>query len=62
MDAVLLQQQIQVGVGETTGTPMLLGDDVARLRLELGEMKSLYGSMTASPVRSFAYINLVVFA
>ena len=35
MNAVLLELQIQIGVGETTGTPMLLGNDFARLRLEL---------------------------
>src|SRR5262245_13084272 len=36
MDAVLLELQIQIRVGEATGTPMLCGDDLARLRLELG--------------------------
>jgi len=35
MDAVLLELQIQICVGETTGTPMLLSNDFARLRLEL---------------------------
>jgi len=35
MDAVFLELQIQIRVGETTGTPMLLGNDFARLRLEL---------------------------
>jgi hypothetical protein len=35
MDAVFLQLQIQIRVGETTGTPMLQGNDFARLRLEL---------------------------
>src|SRR5262249_35098860 len=34
MDAVLLKLQIQVGVGKTTGTPMLLGHDITRLRFE----------------------------
>src|SRR5215510_7471058 len=34
MDAVFLELQIQVGIGEATGTPMLLGHDVARLRRE----------------------------
>src|SRR5262245_12228253 len=34
MDAVLLELQIQIGVGKTTGTPMLEGHDVARLRCE----------------------------
>src|SRR5262249_15310257 len=28
MDAVLLELQVQVGVGEATGTPMLLGDNL----------------------------------
>jgi len=32
MDPVLLQQQIQVGVGETAGAPMFLSDDLARCR------------------------------
>jgi hypothetical protein len=36
MDAVLLELQIQICVGETTGTPMLGGDNLAWLRLELG--------------------------
>jgi hypothetical protein len=36
MDAVLLELQIQIGVGEAAGTPMLHGDDFAWLRLELG--------------------------
>ena len=35
MDAVFLELQIQIGVGKATGTPMLQGHDVARLRLEL---------------------------
>src|SRR5206468_8215578 len=35
MDAVFLELQIQIRVGETTGTPMLEGHDFARLRLEL---------------------------
>src|SRR5262249_34981393 len=34
--AVLLELQIQVGIGKAAGTPMLCRDDVARLRLELG--------------------------
>src|SRR5262245_2040081 len=36
MDAVLLELQIQIRVGEATGTPMLGGDDLAWVRLELG--------------------------
>jgi hypothetical protein len=35
MDAVFLELQIEICIGETTGTPMLLGHDFARLRLEL---------------------------
>src|SRR5262249_36958204 len=35
MDAVLLELQIQVRVGETTGTPMLLRKDFAWLSCEL---------------------------
>src|ERR1700754_495183 len=35
MDTVFLELQIQIRVGETTGTPMLLDHDFARLRLEL---------------------------
>ena len=34
MYAVFLELQIQIRVRETTGTPMLLGNDFARLRLE----------------------------
>ena len=35
VDAVLLELQIQIRVGETAGTPMLEGHDIARSRLEL---------------------------
>ena len=34
MDAVSLELHIQIGVGKATGTPMLLGHDIARLRGE----------------------------
>src|SRR5258706_15894048 len=36
MDAVILELQVQICVGEATGTPMVCGDNLARLRLELG--------------------------
>src|SRR5215475_8767842 len=36
MDPVLLELQIQIRVGEATGTPMLRGDDLAWLRFEPG--------------------------
>src|SRR5689334_8845455 len=36
MDAVLLELQIQIGVGEAAGTPMFRGHDLTRLRRELG--------------------------
>src|SRR5262245_24174549 len=36
LDAVLLELQIQVRVGETAGTPVLRGDNLARPGLELG--------------------------
>src|SRR5262245_21949497 len=35
MDAMVLELQVQIRVGEATGTPMLRGDDLSRLRLEL---------------------------
>jgi hypothetical protein len=35
MDAVFLELQIQICVGEAAGTPMLTGDDLAWLVLEL---------------------------
>ena len=35
MDAVFLELQIQIRVRKATGTPVLLGHDVARLRFEL---------------------------
>ena len=35
MDAVFLELQIQIRVGKSTGTPMLEGSDVARLRFQL---------------------------
>jgi hypothetical protein len=35
MNAVPLELQIQIGVRETAGTPMLGGNDIDRLRLEL---------------------------
>src|SRR6516164_5195403 len=36
MDAVFLELQIQISVSETTGTPVLRGDNLAWLRVELG--------------------------
>src|SRR5215468_449949 len=36
MDTVLLELQIEVGVGEAAGTPMFLGDDLAGRRYEFG--------------------------
>src|SRR5689334_8035676 len=36
MDPMLLELQIQIGVGKAAGAPMLRRDDVARLRLEPG--------------------------
>jgi hypothetical protein len=36
MNAVLLQQQIEISVGEAAGAPMLLGNHLARPGLELG--------------------------
>ena len=36
MDAVFLELQIEIRVGETARTPMLLGNDITRLRRELG--------------------------
>src|SRR5216684_1962612 len=35
-DAVLLELQIQICMGEATGTPMLRGNNLAWLRLEIG--------------------------
>ena len=55
MNAVFLELQIQIRVRETTGTPMLVGDDFARLRLELAAdlatPRAVYGAfayMTSS--------------
>jgi hypothetical protein len=39
MDAVVLELQIQISVGEATGTPVLRGDNLAWLRVELGTVK-----------------------
>src|SRR5262249_11281993 len=36
MDAVLLELQVQVGVGEATGTPVFLCDNLTRRRHEFG--------------------------
>ena len=36
MDAVFFELQIQIGVGEAAGAPMLLDDNFAWLRRELG--------------------------
>src|SRR6516164_7638301 len=36
MDAVLLELQVQVGVGEAAGTPMFLCDNLTRRRHEFG--------------------------
>src|SRR5215469_13145747 len=35
-DAVLLEQEVQVGVGEAALPPVFLGDDITGLRLEVG--------------------------
>jgi hypothetical protein len=35
-DAVLLELEVQVGVGEPARAPVLPNDDLARLRLEVG--------------------------
>src|SRR5262249_32770187 len=36
MDAVLLELQVQVGIGEATGTPVFLCDDLTWRRSEFG--------------------------
>ena len=51
MDAMFLELQIQIRVGETTGTPMLLGDDFARLR---GRIRGGFRRPTCRIRRSFA--------
>jgi hypothetical protein len=57
MDAVLLELQIQIGVGKATGTPMLEGHDVARLWCEFGPYSPPHRAIWA--VRALATSVLV---
>jgi hypothetical protein len=45
MNAMPFEEKIQIGVGETTGTPMLLSNDVARLGFELSAQLPTPGSV-----------------
>src|SRR5690348_16250833 len=57
LDAVLLELQIQIGAGETTGAPMLLGDDLARLRCEFAANLSAPGAVFESLVRPSCFLD-----
>src|SRR5262249_46844397 len=57
MDAVLLELQIQICVGEATGTPMLRGDNLAWLRLELGTDLATPSAVFEALVRPRCLLN-----
>jgi hypothetical protein len=50
MDPVFLKLQIQIRVGETTGTPMLEGHDFTCLRFELAAHFATPGAVLEGPV------------
>src|SRR5262245_52012878 len=57
MDAVLLELQIQIGVGKTAGAPMFRGDKLAWLRLELGADLAAPRSVFEAPSRPPCPLN-----
>src|SRR5271166_3682575 len=57
MDAVLLELQIQIRVGEATGTPMLRGDNLARLGLELGTDLATPRAVLEAPSQPRCFLN-----
>ncbi len=62
MDAVLLELQIEIGVGKATGAPMLRGDNLARLGLEPGTDLATPGAVLeglAHPCRSLDGSNIL---
>src|SRR5262249_37117892 len=57
MDAVFLELQIQIRVGEATGTPMLEGHDFARLRLEPAADLATPRAIFEGPMRPGCLLN-----
>src|SRR4029453_12804958 len=57
MDAMLLELQIQICVGEATGTPMLRGNHLAWLRLELGTDLATPGAVFEALVHPRCLLN-----
>ena len=57
MDAMLLEQQIQIGVGEAAGAPVLLHDDLARLRREFAPELAAPRSILEGLSRSGRLLN-----
>src|SRR5215469_6641594 len=57
MDAVLLELQIEVGVGEAAGAPVLLSYDFTRLRRELGAELAAPRAEFEAPMLPCALLN-----
>src|SRR5215813_4696887 len=57
MNAVLLQLQIKVGVGEAAGAPVLLGYNFTRLRHELGAKLATPCAEFEAPVLPCPFLN-----
>src|SRR5262245_24285066 len=57
MDAMFLELQIQIRVGEATGTPMLESHDIARLRLELAADLATPRAVFESLMRPGCFLN-----
>src|SRR5262245_41745233 len=57
IDTVFLKLQIQIGIGEATGTPVLLGHNVARLRCKFVADLPTPGPIFKSPVLPRCLLN-----
>jgi hypothetical protein len=57
LDAVLLELQIQIRVGETTGAPMLMGDDLACPRCEFAANLPAPGAAFERLVRPSCFLD-----
>ncbi len=57
MDAVLFELKIQIGVGKATGTPMLKGNDVGRLRCEFAADLAARRGVFECPSRPRCLLN-----
>src|SRR5580704_5200523 len=57
VNAVLLELHIQIRVGKAAGTPMLRGDDIARLRFEPGPDFAAPGTVFERLTRPRCFLN-----